>query len=65
MSKTKNYAELSVSELTNELAELQKESFSLKMQKATGVSVKTHLINGIRRNIARIKTVLATKGVRV
>lgn len=53
-----------VSELETELAGLMKERFALSMQKATGQLKKPHLLTHLRRDIARIKTVLAEKKVK-
>jgi large subunit ribosomal protein L29 len=40
---------------------LHKEQFSLRMQKATGQLSKTHEINRVRREIARVNTLLTAK----
>lgn len=50
-----------VEELTNELHELLREQFNLRMQKGTGQLSRPHQIRAVRRNIARIKTVLNEK----
>ena len=50
-----------VEELQAELLELRKEQFNLRMQKATGQSNQTHTLKDVRRNIARVKTVLNQK----
>jgi len=51
----------SVDELQAELLELRKEQFNLRMQKATGQSNQSHTLKVVRRNIARVKTVLNQK----
>ena len=51
----------SVDELSDELASLKKEQFNLRFQKATGQLEKTARIREVRRDIARVKTVAATK----
>ncbi|MAS25159.1 MAG: 50S ribosomal protein L29 [Oceanospirillaceae bacterium] len=51
----------SVAELQSQLEELLGEQFKLRMQKATGQLGQTHLIGQTRRDIARVKTVLAQK----
>jgi len=51
----------SVEELNNELNALLKEQFNLRMQKATGQLAQTHQVRSVRRNIARVKTVLGQK----
>jgi large subunit ribosomal protein L29 len=48
-------------QLTDELADLKKEQFNLRFQKATGQLEKTARIRQIRRDIARIKTIAAEK----
>ena len=48
-------------ELNKELMELLREQFNLRMQKGTGQLAKPHLLKEVRRNIARIKTVLNQK----
>ncbi len=49
-------------ELTNELVELRREQFNLRLQLATGQSTKTHRVREVRRDIARLKTILNEKG---
>ncbi len=53
--------EKSVEELKAELLELLREQFNLRMQKSTGQLSQTHLLKQVRRNIARVKTVLNSK----
>ncbi len=50
-----------VDELNNELIELRRAQFSLRMQSATQQLNKPDQVLKTRRNIARIKTVLAEK----
>lgn len=50
-----------VDELNNELIELRRAQFSLRMQSATQQLNKPDQILKTRRNIARVKTVLAEK----
>jgi len=45
-------------ELHQELLALRREQFNLRMQEATGQLSQTHQFSAIRRDIARIKTVL-------
>ena len=51
----------SVDELQVQLLELRKEQFSLRMQKATNQMNENHTLKVVRRNIARVKTVLNQK----
>ncbi|MBL8770384.1 MAG: 50S ribosomal protein L29 [Phenylobacterium sp.] len=48
-------------QLNEQLVSLKKEQFNLRFQKATGQIEKTHRVNEVRKDIARIKTVLRTK----
>lgn len=48
----------SAEELKNELVELRKEEFTLRMQRGTGQLSNTARFKQIRRQVARIKTVL-------
>jgi large subunit ribosomal protein L29 len=50
-------------QLDDRLAELKKEQFNLRFQKATGQLEKTARVKQIRRDIARIKTIAALKAV--
>lgn len=51
----------SADELKQELLALLREQFNLRMQRATGQLAKPHLFGQVRRNIARVKTVLGEK----
>lgn len=59
--KANELREKSVLELQQQLVELLKEQFKLRMQKNTEEMTKTHMFKKIRRNIARIKTILKEK----
>ncbi len=48
-------------QLTETLTNLKKEQFNLRFQKATGQIEKTHRVEEVRRDIARIKTHLRAK----
>jgi large subunit ribosomal protein L29 len=51
----------SADELKAHLAELHKETFALRMQKATGQLAKTHEVRRVKREIARVNTLLGQK----
>jgi large subunit ribosomal protein L29 len=51
----------SVEELQQTLLTLLKDQFNLRMQKATGQLAQTHTLGQVRRDIARVKTVLNQK----
>ncbi len=59
--KAAELKEKSVDELNTELVELRKEQFNLRMQKATGQSSESHTLKNVRRDIARVKTVIKQK----
>ena len=48
-------------ELTIELLRLRREQFQLRMQKASGQLGQTHLMKEVRRDLARVKTILREK----
>jgi len=48
----------STTELKDELVELRKEEFSLRMKRGTGQLSDTSRFKKIRREVARIKTIL-------
>ncbi len=52
---------LSPDQLADQLVSLKKEQFNLRFQKATGQIEKTHRVDQVRKDIARIKTVLRGK----
>jgi large subunit ribosomal protein L29 len=51
----------STADLKAHVLDLQKEQFSLRMQKATGQLTKTHDIRRVRREIARCNMLLSAK----
>ncbi len=59
--KAKDLRAKSVDELTKERLELRRSQFNLRMQKATGQLSKPHQFKEIRKNIARVNTVLTQK----
>ena len=52
---------LTPDQLAEQLVSLKKEQFNLRFQKATGQVEKTHRVDQVRKEIARIKTVLRAK----
>jgi len=48
-------------ELRETLHDLLKEQFNLRMQRGTGQFARPHLMKDVRRNIARVKTVMNQK----
>lgn len=58
---TNDLRKKSEAELAKELLELTKEQFNLRMQKGMGEVPRPHLFKQVRRNIARVKTLLKEK----
>ena len=52
---------LTADQLTDQLLQLKKEQFNLRFQAATGQMEKTHRVDQVRKDIARIKTVMRQK----
>lgn len=59
--KAAELREKSQAELTTELLELRKEQFNLRMQAGTGQLNRHHVVKNVRKDIARIKTVMSEK----
>ena len=51
-------------QLREQLLQLKKERFNLRFQKATGQLENTARVREVRRDIARIKTILAAQAAR-
>jgi large subunit ribosomal protein L29 len=56
--KAKELRQKGGAELAEELLKLRREQFNLRMAQATGQAVKPDQAGKVRRNIARVKTVL-------
>ena len=59
--KAEELRDKSVAELNEELLELRKEQFNLRMQKGVGQASRVHQFKLNRKNIARVKTVMNEK----
>lgn len=59
--KAAELREKSVEELNEELLSLLRDQFNYRMQKTTGQLGQSHLLKQVKRDIARIKTVLNAK----
>ena len=51
-------------ELSEQLVELRREQFNLRMQQATGQLVRSDQYGKVRKDIARIKTVLVERAAK-
>ena len=56
--KTNELRKLTSEELNKKVTVCKEELFSLRMQKATGMIEKPSRINDLRKEVARIKTIL-------
>jgi large subunit ribosomal protein L29 len=54
----KELRQKSTNELRTELLQLRREQFNLRMAQATGQAVKPDQISKVRKNVARLKTVM-------
>jgi large subunit ribosomal protein L29 len=59
--KAKDIRAMDPAKRTEELAGLYKEQFNLRMQKSTGQLGNTAALRRVRRDIARLKTVMNEK----
>jgi large subunit ribosomal protein L29 len=58
---TKDINQKSADELKQDLLDLRKEQFNLRMQKGSGQLTQPHQLRRVRRDIARTKFVLGAK----
>ena len=56
--KTSEIRKMSKEDINNEIVKLKTELFDLRMKQATGNLEKPHKINALRKDVARLKTVL-------
>jgi large subunit ribosomal protein L29 len=59
--KASEIRDKSAAELKEELLRLRKEQFNTRMQATSGQLPQTHFLKNLRRDIARVKTVLREK----
>ncbi len=59
--KAMDLREKQIDDLEKELVALRKEQFNLRMLQGSGQVVRPHLFGQARKNIARVKTVIAQK----
>ena len=56
--KAKDIRDMTAEQINKELLDLRREQFNLRMQSATGQGARTHEFGRIRKDIARLKTIL-------
>ena len=59
----KEIREMTAEQISKELLDLRREQFNLRMQSATGQGVRTHEFGRIRKDIARLKTILREREI--
>jgi large subunit ribosomal protein L29 len=58
-SKADDFRAKTADELSDQIAKLKKEQFNLRFQRANGQLEKTNRIRAVRKDIARIQTIMA------
>lgn len=61
MVKTKDLRAMSLDELEAKLIEAKKEQFNLRIQQSTGQLQNTAVMRNVRREIAKINTLIAER----
>jgi large subunit ribosomal protein L29 len=61
MTKIAELRSKTTDQLHEQLLSLKKEQFNLRFQKATGQLEKTHRVNEIRKDVARIQSLLTAQ----
>ena len=65
MMKAKEIKNLSVEELTKKLDDLKKDLFMLRMQHATNQPDNPMQLNAVKKDIARVKTIIREKETKI
>jgi len=64
VTKVAVFTDRSSDQLSDELAKLKKEQFNLRFQRASGQLENTARVRVVRRDIARVMTVLGQRGIK-
>ena len=59
--KASEIRKMSVEDINKKIVEIKTELFELRMKQATGSLEKPHMINALRKDVARLKTDLTDK----
>ena len=62
--KAKEIKEMTNDELASKLASLKEELFNLRFRHATGQLENPNVISGVKKDIARVKTVLREREIK-
>ena len=58
---TNDLRKMSIPELRKELTNVLREQFNMRVQKASGQTIRPHLVKTARKEVARIKTIMREK----
>ena len=61
--KVQDIREMTAEQIDKELLDLRREQFNLRMQSGSGQGVRTHAFGRIRKDIARLKTILREREI--
>ena len=61
--KVKEIRELTTEQIKAKIAEAKDEIFNLRMQQATGILENSARVNELRKDVARLKTILASRKI--
>ena len=59
--KTEEIRKMTTEEISKKIIECKNELFDLRMKQSNGMLTQTHKIHELRKNIARLKTILNEK----
>ena len=62
--KAKEIKEMTNDELVAKLAQLKEELFNLRFRHATGQLENPNVLNGVKKDIARVKTILREREIK-
>lgn len=60
-NKTKDLRAMSIDELESKLVEVKKEQFNLRVQQSTGQLQNTAMIRKVRKEVAKINTLITER----
>lgn len=59
--KAEDIRKMTTEEINQKIIECKNELFDLRMKQSTGTLVQTHKLNSLRKDVARLKTILKEK----
>lgn len=61
MKEVGELKKMAVDALQDQLLDLRRQQLNMRLQRSNGTPPKPHLVRGIRKEIARIKTIMGQK----